>query len=136
MDTTFLSHLHWNSHDYQIWSCQNFNPRIFPSLCFAVLPTFLGRLRSLENSAKSKGFGTLGFNCLWTFPEFFILIKVLCFSEAIFRPFSMATFLAESRIGLSTFAETVDIFIFGFQASSFCNGISSSSEASVNGKKW
>ena len=42
----------------------------------------------------------------------------------------MATFFAESRIGLSTLAETPDILILGFQASSFCKGISSSSEAS------
>ena len=111
------------------FSFQNLRPKIFPSLCFAVDPAFFGLFLSAEKS-RSKGLGNLGFGALRMPPDFFTFKANFCFSDAVFRPFSMASFFAESLIGRSNFGAFFDIFIFGFHASSFCNGISSSSEAS------
>ena len=111
--------------------CQNFNPNNFPSLCFAVDPGFLGRFLLLEKSTSKGLKDCLGLETLWISPgrrsfKWF----TLCFSDAIFRPFSMAIFLAESLAGLSSLDVFLDILLFGFHASSFWRGMSSSSDAS------
>ena len=112
-------------------SCQNLRPRIFPNLCLAVAPAFLGRFLSLEKSV-SRIFDTLGLGGNFIIPpDFFSFTWIFRFSEAIFRPFSITTFFAESLIGLSILDALLDILIFGFHASSFWRGISSSSEASA-----
>ena len=112
-------------------SGQNLRPRIFPNLCLAVAPAFLGRFLSFEKSV-SRIFDTLGLGGNFCIPpDFFSFTWIFRFSEAIFRPFSITTFLAESLIGLSILDALLDILIFGFHASSFWRGISSSSEASA-----
>ena len=48
MDTTFLCHLHWNSHDNQIWSSQHVNPSYNSRdlLCLKSLEFYLKPLKA------------------------------------------------------------------------------------------
>ena len=53
------------------------SPSIFPSLCFAVFPTFFGRCRSLEKSRSSLKFEEEEEDVGWVGLAFFWMLLLL-----------------------------------------------------------